>query len=496
MSSIPAPNIFADAQQISNNPLEEYSRAQQLQSQAQGIQQQKIQTQSQQLELQDQQNAHTLGPQFLQKDANGKITGFDNEGYYNALIGSGMNPAKVMGMRQQNLTYQTGIAKLGQDQLDLQNKKNEDAYQMVEPIRQLTQDPNADVNHINAAWQGIAPRLAQLGVDPKTMPAAFQNPQDAASRLQDMETELGQHKQLLSDAKIQGDTAEALGKGAEASANAAYTQLKTKGANVAPADIHSAVSSVVPANWSDPTLGPRTEARMNFAQQSIADPEKRQQELQSALGDASKEVGAVGKDITVATNPQIQQGRVDVATAEGRARANIEAQVARGSDAALANVPPHLVGPATAAASKAGDDYAQAQSVSQRLKAMMDAAKNGNVVSYQLLPEEGALQVVTSQGIRRINMAEIQNYGGGSLWQNLEGHIGKALTGKSIPVSVLNDMSQMQKIQEEGSQTKYSNTLKTINQNYGSKFQPVQMADIPSNTPKSAKASNDPLGIR
>lgn len=183
----------------------------------------------------------------------------------------------------------------------------------------------------------------------------------------------------------------------------------------------------------------------------------------------------VARDAAVATNPQVQAGKVAVATAEGVARANIEAAVLRGSSAAVANTPPHMVAAATADAVKAGTDFAQAASVSQRLAAMMDAAKKGNVVSYQLLPEEGALQVTTSQGVHRINMAEIQNYGGGSLWQDLQGHIGKALTGKSIPDSVLSDMSEMQKVQQEGAQSKYENTLKTINQAYGSKFEPVKM---------------------
>lgn len=181
----------------------------------------------------------------------------------------------------------------------------------------------------------------------------------------------------------------------------------------------------------------------------------------------------VTQDIQIGTNPQIQQGKIAVATAEGQARANIESQIARGSNAALAQVPPHLIAPATEAATKAGTDYAQAQSVSQRLTAMMDAAKKGNVVSYQLIPEEGALQVTTSQGVHRINMAEIQNYGGGSAWQRMQGHLGKQLTGKSIPDSVLNDMSEMQAIQAKGAQQKYADTLKTINQNYGSNFQPV-----------------------
>jgi len=187
----------------------------------------------------------------------------------------------------------------------------------------------------------------------------------------------------------------------------------------------------------------------------------------------------------VATAPQ----KIAVAQAEGQARANVDAQVARGSNAALAQVPPHLVAPASAAAAKAGEDYAQAQSVSQRLQAMMDAARSGNVVSYQLIPQEGALQVTTSQGVHRINMAEIQNYGGGSLWQRMQGHLGKQLTGASIPSSVLDDMAAMQQIQAQGSQVKYNNTIKTVNDTYGSSFKPVQMDALPQNQKPPTAAS-------
>jgi len=186
----------------------------------------------------------------------------------------------------------------------------------------------------------------------------------------------------------------------------------------------------------------------------------------------------LGREIAFATNPQVQQSKIDVAKAEGAARANQESIIARGSNAALANVPPHLISAATEAATKAGTEYAQAKSVSDRLDAMMTAAKNGNVVSYQLIPQEGALQVVTSQGIHRINMAEIQNYGGGSLWQRMQGHFGKELTGRSIPDSVLGDMSEMQAIQAQGALSKYQNSLKTVNQYYGSSFQPVEMDSL------------------
>jgi hypothetical protein len=129
---------------------------------------------------------------------------------------------------------------------------------------------------------------------------------------------------------------------------------------------------------------------------------------------------------------------------------------------------------------------------------MMDAARKGNVVAYQVMPEEGTLQITTSQGVHRINQAEIQQYaGGGSLWQRLMGHVGKALSGKSIPDSVLSDMADIQKIQSEGSQLKYNNALKTINQTYGAKFEPVQMDEMKSVEGAGAKkGAGDPLGIR
>ena len=179
-----------------------------LQQQSQQTQAQQMQIDQQKLDLQDAQNAHKLGPQFLQKDDSGKITGFDNEGYYNALIGTGMNPAKVNQLRMQNVTYQQNLQKLGKDQLDLQNEKNDNAYQIIEPLRQAANDPKADVAHVNSTWQAVVPKLLALGLRPQDIPASFQTPQEAAGKIQDFENELGQHKQMLADAKTGAETAQ------------------------------------------------------------------------------------------------------------------------------------------------------------------------------------------------------------------------------------------------------------------------------------------------
>lgn len=185
------------------------------------------------------------------------------------------------------------------------------------------------------------------------------------------------------------------------------------------------------------------------------------------------------KQEAIQTAPQ----KIAVAEAEGRARANIEREVAVGGDAAVKNVATHLIAPAKADANKAGQEYAAAKSVSDRMNATMDAARRGNVISYQIIPEEGTLQITTSQGVHRINKTEIDQYaGGGSLWQRMEGHFGHALTGQSIPASVLDDMAEIQKIQAQGARSKYENSLKTINDTYGSEFKPVQMGGLNEST--------------
>ena len=200
----------------------------------------------------------------------------------------------------------------------------------------------------------------------------------------------------------------------------------------------------------------------------------------------------VSQEVAIQTNPDVQAGKVAVATAEANARAAADAAAARNGNEALANVPKNLIGPATGAAEKANKEYADAKSVSDRMNATMDAARKGNVVSYQIIPEEGTLQITTSQGVHRINKTEIDQYaGGGSLWQRMEGHFGRQLSGKTIPDSVLNDMAEIQDIQARGAQSRYQNTLKSINQTYGSGFKPVEMGGL--GQPASAR-SGPPAG--
>lgn len=130
------------------------------------------------------------------------------------------------------------------------------------------------------------------------------------------------------------------------------------------------------------------------------------------------------------------------------------------------------------------------------MKTFIDLAKAGNKVAYAYSPTEGVLTLNTARGVKRVNMAEIESYGGaGSAADRVRAFLGKNLSGASIPDNILNDMGTLhQSIAANAGQT-YRNKLKNTNSTYGSSFQPTDMG-ITNQAPSSAAGKSDPLGIR
>ena len=91
------------------DPLEEFQRASALKTEANQQQMQQQQIQMQQQQLDDARKLRELGPQFIQKDENGKVNGFDTEGYLNAA--NGINPQLAASLRSQ---YYDSVLKASQ----------------------------------------------------------------------------------------------------------------------------------------------------------------------------------------------------------------------------------------------------------------------------------------------------------------------------------------------------------------------------------------------
>jgi hypothetical protein len=305
MASIPLPAL---AIQPPQNPIDQYSKILQMKSMLQNQQLQQAalvganqENQQRAVAMQGQQTLQKLfsSGNYVTKDENGRPTGFDMDKLGQDALARGVPLS--MWTDQQNKYYE-GVknkAAAGSAQIAQEKEVNQQAYQIAEGVRSI-QDPAQK----QTAYQAAIPKLQALGVDTSKLPPQY--PGDDAVKA--FESPLGVHAQMLSDAETQAKTA-------QAAAKAALDQLKAKGLQASPGDVHNMVSAVVPQNWSDPTLAPRTEARINAAR-ALGDSD----EMNKALADASSEIGAVKKE----TNPTVQAQRVATATAEGQARQLVE----------------------------------------------------------------------------------------------------------------------------------------------------------------------------
>lgn len=177
----PAPAPAPDA-------LAEFQRAAQLKTQA--AQQQAIaaqtegqqqQNQTQAMQLKDEQLRRQLAPQFVQKGEDGKVTGFDNEGLYSAMLSNGADPLNIQKMRMSQVEMQKGLIGLGDAQLAHQEKINGELYSSLESIRDINKKtapatpaaPQAQAQQ-PAANQGIPPIPMRMP-DANTPPAPAQD---------------------------------------------------------------------------------------------------------------------------------------------------------------------------------------------------------------------------------------------------------------------------------------------------------------------------------
>jgi hypothetical protein len=105
---------------------------------------------------------------------------------------------------------------------------------------------------------------------------------------------------------------------------------------------------------------------------------------------------------------------------------------------------------------KAEDDYRTAAQGADTMRGMLAQAKIGNKMSAQMLPLEGALEITTAQGVKRINRTEVDQYAGaGNLFDRVSGEIGKLKSGEPIPANIRNDIGKLVDMQQGAAYQKY-----------------------------------------
>jgi hypothetical protein len=117
---------------------------------------------------------------------------------------------------------------------------------------------------------------------------------------------------------------------------------------------------------------------------------------------------------------------------------------------------------------KAEAAYRTAQQGANTMRDMVGMADAGNKMSAQMLPLEGALEITTAQGVRRINRTEVDQYaGGGSLFDKVAGEIGKVAAGQPIPSNIRNDIRKLTDAQEKAAYSTYKAAYDSATKRYG-----------------------------
>jgi hypothetical protein len=127
----PPPNALEE-QQRAASLRQDAAQTAQTQAQTQGLQQA---NQAQGLALKDEMLRRQLAPQYVQKDDNGKVTGFDNDGLYNAMLQGGADPLSIQKMRMSQIELQKNILGLNSAQIDNWDKTHGAIQNQLETVK-------------------------------------------------------------------------------------------------------------------------------------------------------------------------------------------------------------------------------------------------------------------------------------------------------------------------------------------------------------------------
>jgi hypothetical protein len=391
----------------------------------------------------------------------------------------GATPGAVQTFQTAQLAYHKSLTDSSKDDLDLQDKHSAEALNIFGPLAQLP--PAQLAQQWNPAMSLVLKRgdvstddLAKIGIDPSTVPDA-QHLQFLVSMLNGHQNDVNQEQKNREIAAKEteantGATKEAAEQPGQAAASdiAVSKSNAVKGWQQNPQNLLSTVDNIFPPQVPGNAIrngNYKSMLRFAIGQGDFDGVNKIMEKANDEAGDIAKQ-----------TNPLVQQGKIAVSAAEGKAHAaaTIAAQQAQYAGTPMANVPPHLVQAAATDYKKATDDHDGAVQAADDMQTFTNLARQGNKIAYAYSPVEGVLTLNTGRGVKRVNMSEIEAYGGaGSAMDRVKGWLGKQTSGASIPASVLNDMDTLHQAIRGNADNLYANKVDSTNKTFGSNFQPI-----------------------
>jgi hypothetical protein len=478
MATIPLPALAVRPP----DPIEQYGRVLSLQNLMK--QQQLIPLQIQQAQQQTEQGALDLQSQKAMMEGFRQFPG-DPDKALNWAEQNGALPKHILAAQTGLADYREKLANtnktVNENNLNLHNQAQSVLQNVLDHKPEDANDQSAvDPQMASQAWA----QIQQRGLLPDIqLPQGFDPTHVTYGQLRDFTNGLVTRTTLLDQALKQQQAQEAA---AKIPGEQAESAIKSKEAeaikNLTPQSLSDWIDSAVPARGPYANLNSRTHALAGGAL-AMGDIKG----AQEAVRQAAESISQIERE----TNPQVIGARI--AAGVGTEIGKLKAQQ-KMFPSPIVGVAPHLAGAAVSDAQKAGADYVQAQSAAQEMQSFIDLARQGNVEAYAYEPTTGVLTINTANGTKRINTAEIQQYGGaGSLLQRIQGWAGKQISGKSIPDSVLNDMEQLHQQLANNTADQYRHRLEVINGTYGSTFQPIPLSA--NAAPRAANANNPQAGV-
>ena len=319
MGNIALPALSIKAPEQQTDPVSRYMQMraaiqeQQLRgAQLQGVQQENALRAQQ---LQDQQTIQQLAPQYIQKDENGKITGYDFDGLTNGAMAAGVRAASLAPLQTMRKNAADTILAQAQGNkavLENLNTVHDQARGKLEAFRSAP-----DLQSKQAALNDALGFMQQNKIDTSQVPRDAN--QITPQMVDSFEASIAMGSQLAKEAQERSETA-------KNTAQALLDKNKLDVINSWKSNPQQvlAVDAVVPPRGPNAALNERTKSQVWFAlSQGDVDSAK------AAIKAAGEQVGALEKEVAVATNPQVQAGKEAVAAAEGRARAATEINTKR-----------------------------------------------------------------------------------------------------------------------------------------------------------------------
>lgn len=131
--------------------------------------------------------------------------------------------------------------------------------------------------------------------------------------------------------------------------------------------------------------------------------------------------------------------------------------------------------------------YQQAQQSAQELRDLVHSAQSGNKEAASLQALQATMTTVRANGLNRLNQAEMNlPANAGSLWDRIQNHVGKLVSGQPIDAALQKDLLDYADLIERGAYNRYKAGHQDITTRYG-------LTEKPSAPPVGA--NRDPDGL-